>query len=207
MDNVNTAAQDRTGQVVAAVRGTDPNALAAVLRPGPTDGAPIAAADRTRIFDRFVRLDGSRSRTGGGAGLGLPIAHELIAAHGGPLAVDDRNDGAAMRVRLPLESDSSNSQESAPTANPWPASCSRFRWVSEPCRCVWVSGRVSVGAAAAWRDAASMTLAEGQFRTLKGSPPVARDMGHPPSGLILYPAPRTVSIAARPNGWSIFLRR
>ncbi|BFU45693.1 sensor histidine kinase [Krasilnikovia sp. MM14-A1004] len=82
------------------------------------DGDPIAAADRARIFDRFVRLDDSRSRTAGGAGLGLPIAHELVAAHGGTLAVDDRSNGAGIRIRLPLESDSSNSQEPAPTVHP-----------------------------------------------------------------------------------------
>ncbi|MET7706399.1 ATP-binding protein [Micromonospora sp. NPDC005413] len=34
------------------------------------DGPAIAAADRERVFDRFVRLDDSRSRQGGGAGLG-----------------------------------------------------------------------------------------------------------------------------------------
>ncbi|GAB1644127.1 sensor histidine kinase [Krasilnikovia sp. MM14-A1259] len=82
------------------------------------DGEPIAAADSVRIFDRFVRLDDSRSRTAGGAGLGLPIAHEIVAAHGGTLTADDRTEGAAMRVRLPFESDSSNSQEAAATVHP-----------------------------------------------------------------------------------------
>jgi signal transduction histidine kinase len=66
------------------------------------DGPPIAPADRERIFDRFVRLDDSRSRTGGGTGLGLPIARDIVAAHGGTVTVDDRAEGAAMRIRLPL---------------------------------------------------------------------------------------------------------
>ena len=66
------------------------------------DGPPIAAADRERIFDRFVRLDDSRSRAGGGTGLGLPIARDIIDAHGGTLTVDDLPQGAAMRIRLPL---------------------------------------------------------------------------------------------------------
>ncbi|GAB1640075.1 hypothetical protein KRMM14A1259_04980 [Krasilnikovia sp. MM14-A1259] len=66
------------------------------------DGEPIAASDRARIFDRFVRLDDSRSRTAGGAGLGLSIARELVVAHGGSLAVDDRSHGAAMRMLLHL---------------------------------------------------------------------------------------------------------
>jgi len=66
------------------------------------DGPPIAAADRERIFDRFVRLDDSRSRADGGTGLGLPIARDIIAAHGGTLTVDDLSQGAAMRIRLRL---------------------------------------------------------------------------------------------------------
>ncbi|WP_239164939.1 sensor histidine kinase [Actinoplanes palleronii] len=66
------------------------------------DGPAIPAADRERIFDRFVRLDDSRSREGGGAGLGLAIAREIITAHQGTLTVDDLAEGAAMRVRLPV---------------------------------------------------------------------------------------------------------
>jgi signal transduction histidine kinase len=66
------------------------------------DGPAIAAADRERIFDRFVRLDDSRSRLGGGAGLGLPIARDIVRAHGGTLCVDDGTAGAVLRIRLPL---------------------------------------------------------------------------------------------------------
>jgi signal transduction histidine kinase len=66
------------------------------------DGPPIRAADRERIFDRFVRLDDSRSRSDGGTGLGLSIARDVVSAHGGTLTVDDLTEGAAMRIRLPL---------------------------------------------------------------------------------------------------------
>jgi signal transduction histidine kinase len=65
------------------------------------DGPAIAPADRDRIFARFVRLDDSRSRQAGGAGLGLPIARDIVAAHDGTLTVDDLPDGAALRIRLP----------------------------------------------------------------------------------------------------------
>jgi signal transduction histidine kinase len=68
------------------------------------DGPPIPAADRKRIFERFVRLDDSRSRSDGGSGLGLAIARDIVTAHGGTLTVDDLDRGAAMRIRLPLPS-------------------------------------------------------------------------------------------------------
>jgi signal transduction histidine kinase len=67
------------------------------------DGPVIPADDRERIFDRFVRLDDSRTRHGGGTGLGLPIARDIVIAHGGSLAVDgDAAAGAVMLLRLPL---------------------------------------------------------------------------------------------------------
>jgi signal transduction histidine kinase len=66
------------------------------------DGPVIPADDQERIFDRFVRLDDSRTRLGGGTGLGLPIARDIVTAHGGALCVDDAAAGAAMRIRMPL---------------------------------------------------------------------------------------------------------
>ncbi|GAB3829480.1 sensor histidine kinase [Dactylosporangium cerinum] len=67
------------------------------------DGPGIPAADRERVFGRFVRLDDDRSRQSGGTGLGLPIARDVVTAHGGTLTVDDGpRGGALLRIRLPL---------------------------------------------------------------------------------------------------------
>lgn len=67
------------------------------------DGPGIPAADRVRVFDRFVRLDPDRSRSGGGAGLGLAIVREIVAAHQGSVAIDDRpGGGTRITVQLPL---------------------------------------------------------------------------------------------------------
>lgn len=67
------------------------------------DGPGIPAADRVRVFDRFVRLDADRSRRGGGSGLGLAIVSEVVAAHHGSVSVGQRSGGGALfTVRIPL---------------------------------------------------------------------------------------------------------
>lgn len=57
------------------------------------DGAPVPKADRERVFERFVRLDESRSREGGGSGLGLAIAAGIMAAHNGSIRATETPDG------------------------------------------------------------------------------------------------------------------
>jgi signal transduction histidine kinase len=67
------------------------------------DGPGVPPADRTRVFDRFVRLDEARDRAGGGSGLGLAIVAEIVAAHGGVATIGDGPlGGARVTVRLPL---------------------------------------------------------------------------------------------------------
>src|SRR5207248_4442390 len=64
------------------------------------DGPGIDPADHRRVFDRFTRLDDARSRDEGGSGLGLPIAREIVEAHGGRIAIGD-GPGGRLVVRLP----------------------------------------------------------------------------------------------------------
>jgi signal transduction histidine kinase len=47
------------------------------------DGEIIRSEDCGRVFERFARLDASRSTDGGGSGLGLAISREIMGAHGG----------------------------------------------------------------------------------------------------------------------------
>ncbi|MFG3555716.1 sensor histidine kinase [Micromonospora sp. NPDC047557] len=69
------------------------------------DGPGVPAAQRERIFERFVRLDESRARADGGSGLGLPITREIVAAHGGTVRVLP-GPGMTIQIRLPLTGDS-----------------------------------------------------------------------------------------------------
>ncbi len=65
------------------------------------DGPGVSPGNRDRIFERFVRVDGSRSRSSGGSGLGLAIVHSIVTAHGGTIEVEDADPGARFIVRIP----------------------------------------------------------------------------------------------------------
>ncbi|WP_328695547.1 sensor histidine kinase [Streptomyces sp. NBC_00342] len=66
------------------------------------DGAGVPEAERTRIFERFVRLDDARARDDGGAGLGLAIARDVATRHGGRLTVTGAGErGARFELWLP----------------------------------------------------------------------------------------------------------
>jgi len=65
-------------------------------------GPGIAAENRRRIFERFVRLDAARSTYPEGSGLGLAIVDQVVRAHAGEVSVEDREGGGAVfRIRLP----------------------------------------------------------------------------------------------------------
>jgi signal transduction histidine kinase len=66
------------------------------------DGPGVPAAERARVFERFVRLDDARARADGGSGLGLAIVAEVVAAHGGDVELEESALGGALfRVRVP----------------------------------------------------------------------------------------------------------
>jgi len=68
------------------------------------DGEGIPEKDLPHIFNRFYRVDSSRSRSSGGTGLGLTIAKELVEAHGGEIEVSsERGQGATFSFTLPLQ--------------------------------------------------------------------------------------------------------
>jgi two-component system OmpR family sensor kinase len=68
------------------------------------NGPGLGPDDAARVFERFFRVDASRSRDHGGAGLGLSIVAAIVGAHGGQVSVtsDGTRPGTVFTVRLPL---------------------------------------------------------------------------------------------------------
>ena len=64
-------------------------------------GDPIPPQQLETIFERFFRLDAARSSSTGGAGLGLAIAQEIVAAHGGTISASSNKDKTMFTVLLP----------------------------------------------------------------------------------------------------------
>ena len=86
--------------VVVTVSSTTTEAAVQVT----DDGPGISSKDVDRVFERFYRVDASRSRASGGNGLGLSIAAAIVTAHGGHISLDSLpGHGARFSVRLPLQ--------------------------------------------------------------------------------------------------------
>lgn len=102
------AVRAATSRVVLSVA---PEGEEAVIRV-EDDGPGIPEDQRERVFERFVRLDEARTRDDGGSGLGLAIVRELVALHGGTVAVDRSGlGGARFTVRIPLNGPVPTGQE------------------------------------------------------------------------------------------------
>jgi signal transduction histidine kinase len=73
-------------------------------------GTGIAQTDLPFVFDRFYRVDKSRSRASGGTGIGLAVVKQLIEAHGGKVSVtspvdqytDGTGYGSLFAIQLPI---------------------------------------------------------------------------------------------------------
>ena len=101
LDNLlaNAAVHTPPGTAVhVSVAASESEAVVRVTDAGPG----IAPADQERIFDRFFRVDDSRTRGNGGTGLGLSVVQSLVTAHGGTVSVSSEPGRTTFTVRLPL---------------------------------------------------------------------------------------------------------
>jgi signal transduction histidine kinase len=107
-------------KIIQVIRNLAANALKAVPEGGRIDvyteksgneallrvddsGPGIPDEFREQIFQRFFRLDSSRNREDGGAGLGLAIARRIMQLHGGRIWADaGKNGGARISIAFPL---------------------------------------------------------------------------------------------------------
>jgi signal transduction histidine kinase len=77
-------------------------------------GIGIPQDEQGKIFERFYRVDKSRTRAQGGNGLGLSIAQWIVSQHHGSITVESRpGEGSTFRLELPTIA--------TPTRNPQPA--------------------------------------------------------------------------------------
>jgi signal transduction histidine kinase len=98
VDNlVDNAVRYAASRVTVSVHGADGQVRLVVA----DDGPGIPAADRERVFTRFVRLNEARDRDSGGTGLGLAIVRDVVERHGGRVVVADTPRGARLAVELP----------------------------------------------------------------------------------------------------------
>lgn len=88
------------GSITVALKQQGDRAVLIVSDNGPG----IAEEHLPHLFERFYRIDRSRARIQGGAGLGLAIAHSIMTAHGGSLTVASTlGKGTAFRAEWPAE--------------------------------------------------------------------------------------------------------
>jgi len=96
---VDNAARHAVAKVAVSLTTDDEGAVDLFV---DDDGTGIAPEDRTRVFERFTRLDEGRARDAGGLGLGLALVKGIVESHQGTVTIDDSPlGGARFAVRLP----------------------------------------------------------------------------------------------------------
>lgn len=89
------------GTIVVSVGSSDDAGQRNTVLQVANEGNPISDDDLDRVFEQFYRVDPSRSRSTGGAGLGLTIVKRLVEAHGGTVAASCANGVTTFTVTVP----------------------------------------------------------------------------------------------------------
>jgi signal transduction histidine kinase len=94
-----------SGHITYTLRKTSPSLELTIS----DTGIGIPASDLSHIFDRFYRVDASRSRDNGGSGLGLAICKWIVTVHGGQIKIERNTpEGTTVTLTLPLDAPSSD---------------------------------------------------------------------------------------------------
>ena len=103
---------ERGGQIAVQVRRQGDDGVISVR----DNGRGIAAGDLERIFEIFIRGEGSATRDQGGLGIGLALARKLAQMHGGSVVVasDGPGRGSEFTLRIPLRPDATTGPAAAP---------------------------------------------------------------------------------------------
>ena len=82
-------------------------------------GIGIPRSDRSRVFERFYRVDQSRASSTGGTGLGLAIVKHVASNHGGAVTVwSEEGLGSTFTLRIPLATDADQPVDDADRERP-----------------------------------------------------------------------------------------
>lgn len=90
-----------SGQIRLELSSTDTHVQLTVA----DTGVGIAAEHLPRLFERFHRIEDTKSRSYEGSGIGLALVNELVALHGGSVSVNSElNHGTTFTLRIPFGS-------------------------------------------------------------------------------------------------------
>jgi two-component system phosphate regulon sensor histidine kinase PhoR len=99
------------GEILVGVREEESEVRVWVTDPG----VGVPAADKSRIFERFYKVDRARVRGRGGTGLGLSIAKHIVETHGGRIWVEsEEGEGSTFVFAIPLVPVGAGAVPSAP---------------------------------------------------------------------------------------------
>ena len=90
------ANDDSTNLITVSLTKTKSHAIISVA----DSGIGINESDRTRVTERFVRLEKSRTRQG--SGLGLSLVQAILKLHQGELILDDNSPGLKVSMKIPI---------------------------------------------------------------------------------------------------------
>lgn len=98
-------------------------------------GVGVPPSELPRLFERFHRVEGQRSRSFEGSGIGLALVQELVKLHGGTIAATSNvGEGTTFTLRLPLGHAHLPPEHVGPTRTPLPRSARVDAYVEEALR-------------------------------------------------------------------------